>query len=99
MSGIYYLDSEGEMLPVIAHTEMLAQQFLATYYQSHRAYRQTTSITIFRPKKLTLNDTYSDCVKQPTNNTKQINCKQYKTRVKAFTDIRSKLIWTKRATN
>ena len=52
------------MLPVKAHTETLAVQFLAGSSQSHRVDHKTTSSTSLRPMRLTLNDTYRDRVKQ-----------------------------------
>ena len=58
MSDINDLQNEGEMLPVKAHTEMSAEQFLTCSYQSHRADHKTSS-TSFRPLRATLNDTYS----------------------------------------
>ena len=45
MSDINDLRNEGEMLPVKAHTEMLAEQLLAGSYQSHRADHETNSST------------------------------------------------------
>ena len=64
MSDINDLQNQGEMLPVKARTEMLAEQFLAGSYQSHRADHETTSSTSLRPMRTTLNDTYRDRVKQ-----------------------------------
>ena len=66
MSDVNDLHNEGEMLPVKAHTEMLAEQFLAGSYQSHRADHETNSPTILRPVRPTLNDTYRDRVKKQT---------------------------------
>ena len=57
MSDINDLPYEGEMLPVKAHTEMLAEQFLAGSYQSHRDDHETTSSTSLRPMRPTINDT------------------------------------------
>ena len=42
MSDINDLHNEGNMMSVKAHTEMLAEQFLAGGYQSHRADHETT---------------------------------------------------------
>ena len=64
MSDINELHNEGEILPARAHTEILAEQFLAGSYQSHSADHETTSSTSFRPMRTTLNDTYTDQVKQ-----------------------------------
>ena len=66
MSDINDLHNEGEMMPVKSHTEILAEQFLAGSYQSHRADHKTASSTSFRPMRPTLNDTYRDRVKQHT---------------------------------
>ena len=55
MSDINDLHNEGEMLPVKAQIKMLAQQFLAGRYQSHRADHETTSSTSLRPVRPTLN--------------------------------------------
>ena len=52
------------MLPVRAHTEKLAEHFLACCCQSHRADHYTTSSTSFCPMRPKLNDTYRDRVKQ-----------------------------------
>ena len=57
MSDINDLNNDGEILPVKAHTEILAELFLAGSYQSHRADHEATSSTSFRPMRLTLNDT------------------------------------------
>ena len=70
MSDINELHNEGVMLPVKADLEVLAEQFLAGSYHSHRADQKTTSSISFHPMRLTLNDTYRDCVKQHTNNKK-----------------------------
>ena len=55
------------MLPVKAHTEMLAEQHLAGSYQSHHSDHKTTSSTTFRPMRPTLKDTHRDRVKHHTN--------------------------------
>ena len=71
---------------------MLAEQFLAGIYQSHRADHKTTSSSSFGPMRPTLNHTYRDCVKQ---NTKQrVNKSQKKTKMlsKVSTGTRSILI-------
>ena len=83
------LHNEGELLPVKAHTEILAEQFLAGGYQSHRADPKTTS-TSFLSMRLTLNDSYMERLKEHTNNKEQLNCKEYKNaRAQASTDTRS----------
>ena len=51
MSDINDLHNECEMLPVKAHTEMLAEQFLAGSNQSHRTDHKTISSTSFRPMR------------------------------------------------
>ena len=84
MSYINDLHNEGEMLPVKAHTEMLAEQFLAGSYQSHRADHETTSSTSLRPMRPTLNDNCGDGVKHHTNNKKQLNRKEYKSALKSI---------------
>ena len=84
MSDINDLHNEGEMLPFKAHTEMLAEQFLAGSYQSHRADHETTSSTSLRPIRPTLNDTYRDLVKQGTKNKEQLNRKEYKNALKSI---------------
>ena len=66
MSDINDLHNESEILTVKAHTQMLAEQFLAGSYQSHCADHETTSSTSFCPMRPTLNDTYTDRVKQHT---------------------------------
>ena len=76
MSDINDLHNKGEMLPVKAHNEMLAEQFLAGSYQSRPADNKTTSSTSLRPMRPTLNDTYRDRVKQHTNNKEQLNRKE-----------------------
>ena len=63
MSDINDLHKEGEMLPVKAHTEMLAEQFLAGSYQSHRADHKITASISSRPMRPTLNFTYRVRVK------------------------------------
>ena len=68
--------NEGEMLSVKAHTEMLAEQFLAGSFPSHPGDHKTTSSTSFRPARPALNDTYRDRVKQHTNNKEQLNSKE-----------------------
>ena len=70
MSDINDLHNEGEMLPVKAHMEMLAEQILADSYRSYRADHETTSV---RPMRPTLNDTYGDRVKQHINNKEQLS--------------------------
>ena len=72
------------MLPVKAHTEMLAEQFLAGSCQSHRADQKTTSSTSFRAMRPTLNLTYGDCVKQHTNYSKQLYDKELKNALKSI---------------
>ena len=51
------------MLAVKAHTEMLAEQFPAGSYLSHRADRETTCLTGFCLMKPTLSDIYKDGAK------------------------------------
>ena len=51
MSDINDLQIEGEMLPVKAHTEMLADQFLVENCQSHCTDHKTTSSTSFHPMR------------------------------------------------
>ena len=72
------------MLPVKAHTERLAEQFVTGSYQSHRTEHETTSSTIFRPMRATLNDTYRNRVKNHTNNKEQLNRKEYKNALKSI---------------
>ena len=78
------LYNEGEMLPVKAHTEMLAEPFLAGSYQSHLADHKTTSSTSFRPVRPTLYDHYRDRMKQYTNNKEQLKRKEYKNALKSI---------------
>ena len=66
---------EGQMQHVKAHTEMLAEHFLAGRYQGPRSDFKTTSSTSFLPKRPTLNDTYRDCVKKQADK-KQLNLKE-----------------------
>ena len=73
-----------EILPVKAHTEMLADQFLAGSYQRHSADHETTSSTSLRPMRTTINELYRDCVKQHTNNKEQLNSKEYKSALKSI---------------
>ena len=75
MSDTNDLRNEGEMLSIKAHTEMLAEQFLAGSYQSYRVDNKTNSSTSFCPVRPTLCDTYCDRVKQHTNNKEQLNRK------------------------
>ena len=84
MSDINDLHNEGEMLPVRARTEMLAEQFLAGSYQSRCSDHETTSSTSLRPMRPTLNDTYRDRVKQHSNNKEQLNFKEYKNALKGM---------------
>ena len=77
-SDINDLHNEGEMMPVKAHREMIAEQFLACTYQSHRVDHKTTFSTSFRPMRPTLNDTHRDRLKQQTSNKEQLNRKEYK---------------------
>ena len=84
ISDIDHLQNEGEMLPVKAHTELLAEQFLAGSYQSHRADHETTSSTSFRPMRLKLNDTYRNRAKQHTNKKEQLNRKEYKNALRSI---------------
>ena len=56
MSDVNDLHVEGEKLPVIAHTEMLAEHFLAGSYQSHRADHKTTCSANFHHIIPILND-------------------------------------------
>ena len=58
------LHNEGETLPVKAHIEIIAEQFLVSSYQSHRADHKTNSLTSFRLMRLTVNDTDRNRVKQ-----------------------------------
>ena len=83
MSDTNGLQNEGEILPVKADTEMLAEQFLAVSYQSHRADHKLASSTSFRLNKPTLNDTYWDRVKQHKNNKERLNFKTYKNALKS----------------
>ena len=53
------------MLPVEAHTEMLAEQFMAGNYQSRRADYKTTFSTSFRPVR-------------PTQSPRETTHKQYR---------------------
>ena len=89
MSDINGLHSEGKMLPVKAHTEILAEQFLAGSHESNRADHETTSNS-FRPMRLTLNDTYSDRVTQ-YKQYRAIKAKITKMRSKVSTDTRPTL--------
>ena len=92
MSNINNLYNEDEILLVKAHTEMLAEKFLAGRYQSHlitasaviRADLKTSSSTSFRPMRLTLNDTYRDRLKHLTNNKEQLNNQAYKNALKCI---------------
>ena len=70
------------VLPVEAHTEMLAEQFLAGSYQSYRAYHKTNSSIGFLPMRPTLNATYRDRVKQHTNKT--IQCQRIQNALKSI---------------
>ena len=56
MSDNNDLHNEVQMVPVKSHTEMLAEQFLAGSYQSHRADHETTSSNSFRPMRPKMND-------------------------------------------
>ena len=76
--------TRSEKILVKDYTEMLAEQFLACSYQSHRVDHKTTSSSGFRPIKRTLNDTYRDCVKQHTNNKESLNSKEYKNALKGI---------------
>ena len=58
MSDINDLHNEGEMLPDNDHIKILAKQFLAGVYQSHRADHKTSSSTSFRPITPSLNFTW-----------------------------------------
>ena len=84
MSDTNDLHNEGETLPVHAYAEMLAEQFLAGSYQSHRAAHGTTSPTSFRPMRRTLNDIYRDRLKQHINNKEQLNRKENKNAFKCI---------------
>ena len=84
MTNINDLNKEVAILPVKAHTEMLAEQILAGSCQSHRADHEATSSTSFRPIKLKLKDRYRDRVKQHTNNKEQLNCKEYRDALKSI---------------
>ena len=79
MTDINDLHIEGERLPVKAHTEKLAEQFIAGSYQSQRADHEITSSTKFLPMRPTLNDSYREPIKS----------KNTKMRSKVSTDIRS----------
>ena len=72
------------MLPVKAHTEVLAELILAGSYQNNRADFETTSSTRLCPMRPTLNDIYRDGVKQHTKTKGQINCKEYKNALKSI---------------
>ena len=78
------LHNEGEMLPVKAHTQKLAEQFLAGSYQSDRADNKPTTSTSFCPRRPTPNDTNRDRVKQHTNNKERLNRKKYKKWLKSI---------------
>ena len=77
ISDINDLHKGDEVLPVKAHIEILAEQFLAGSYQSHRADQETTCLTSFRPMGPILNDTYRDRVKQHKNNYVAKNTKMH----------------------
>ena len=51
MSDINDLRNEGEMLPVKANTEILAEQLPAGSYESNRADHETTSLTSLHPMR------------------------------------------------
>ena len=71
-------------MPVNAHTEMFAEQFLASIHQSHHADYKTTSSTSFCSIRPTLSDTYRDRKKQHTNNKEQLNRKEYENDLKSI---------------
>ena len=72
------------MLPVNGHTEMLAEQFLASIHQSHHADYKTTSSTSLCSIRPTLSDTYRDRKKRHTSNKEQLNRKEYENELKSI---------------
>ena len=84
MSDINDLHNEGETLTVKAHTEVLAEQFLAGSYHSHRADHKTTSSASFCPVRPTLNNTYRDRMKHYTNIKEQLNSREYKNALRSI---------------
>ena len=84
MPDISDLYNDGEIMPVKAHPEMLAEQFLAGSYQSHRVDHKKNSSTSFCPMRPTLNDPYRDRVQQRTNNKEQLNSQEYKNALKSI---------------
>ena len=90
-SNINDLHNEGEILPVHAHTELLAEQSLAGSYKSHRVDPKTTSSTSVRPMRPTLNDTYRDRVKNNTIIREQKTAEKTKMRSKVSIDTLSLL--------
>ena len=72
------------MLPVKAHTEVLAELILAGSYQNNRADFETTSSTRLCPMRPTLNDIYRDGVKQHTNFKGQLNFNEYQNALKSI---------------
>ena len=63
---------------------MLAEQFLAGSYKSHRVDPKTTSSTSVRPMRPTLSDKYTDRVKNNTIIREQKNCREYKNALKSI---------------
>ena len=77
MTNISDLHNEGKVLPVKAHNEMLAKQFLVGSYQSHRADHYTTKHVSERPMKPTLKDKYGEEVCELIND-EVLDRKEYK---------------------
>ena len=84
MFDIKQLNNESEGLPVKAHTEVYAEQFLASGYRSHRADHKRTSSTSFCLTRHTLNDSYRYREKQHTNNNEKLSRKEYETALKSI---------------
>ena len=87
MSFLKDLHNEGDLLPVKAHTKMLAEQFLAGKYEC--VDHKTTSSNSYFLMKTTLNDAYRDRLTQHTSQEEQLNCKEYKNAHKISIDRQS----------